>query len=134
MTNSRLQPKDEMTKEEIEEREHFRKVIAAFKAYQCDSKQRITKSYMNLKRLPLAHQQLLVKHGFKEGLQSLESCVDLNHSVLADIISDAATMFDNSTYNGETSDAKSQKTVSGKYLGLGNCGLSAPPPLGGIQT
>ena len=123
MTNSRLQPDHEMTKEEIEEREHFRKVIGAFKAYQCDSKQRITKSHMNLKRLPLAHQQLLVKHGFKEGLQSLESCVDLNHNVLANIISDAATMFDNSTYNGEPSDTNSKKTGSGKYLEKGIRGL-----------
>ena len=116
MTNSQ-QPKAEMTKEEIEEREHFRKVIAAFKSYKRDSEARLSRSHMNLKRLPLAHQQLLIKYGFKIGLENLESCVELNHNVLTAIISDASTMFDNPSYNGENADDKNNIQCQNTDLG-----------------
>jgi len=106
MTNSKEQPTAEMSNEEKEEREHFRKVISAIKSYKRDSESRLARSHANLKRIPLEHQQLLIKHKFKSGLEDLQSCIDLNNTVLNEIISDASTMFENSTYNGENSDGK----------------------------
>lgn len=104
MTNSKQQPRIEMTEEERLEKEHYGKVITAFKSYKTDSESRLSRSHMNLKRLPLAHQQILIKHGFKSGLENVQSCIDLNYHVLSEIISDASTMFENSSYNCENSD------------------------------
>ena len=101
MTNSKHPPQKEMTTEEKEEVEHFRKVIAAFKSYKNDSEMRVSKSMQNFQLLPIAHQTILIKHGFKTDLENRKSCIALNYVVLSDIISDAATMFENSSYNGE---------------------------------
>ena len=106
-----------MTKEEIEEREHFRKVITAFKSYKRDSNARLSRSHMYLKRLPLSHQQLLIKHGFKTNLENLESCIELNHNVFSEIISDASTMFDNSSYTAEDADKEPSTMYPNDGLG-----------------
>ena len=112
MTNSDEQ-QFAMSKEEIEEREHFRKVLAAFKAYRHDSKDRLAKSHMNLKKIPLEHQRILNKIGFQEELSTLDSCVELNHKILQDIIADASSMFDNSTSASREEVIASQK-IEGK--------------------
>ena len=106
MTNSKQNTTADMTNEEKEEMEHFRKVIAAIRSYKRDSEARLARSHMNLKRLPLAHQQCLIKHEYKSGLENLQSCIHLNHNILSEIISDAPTMFDNSNFNGENSVGK----------------------------
>jgi len=56
-----------------------------------------------LKRLPLQHQQIINKHGFKSSLESLQSCIDLNYRVISEIIGESDKMFENSDaqYNNE---------------------------------
>ena len=106
MTNSKEQPTTEMSNEEKEEIEHFRKVISAIRSYKRDSEARLDRSHANLKRIPLEHQQHLIKNGFKTGLEDLQRCIDLNDIVLSEMISDAPTMFENSSYDGEKTDGK----------------------------
>lgn len=103
MTNSKEQPTTEMTNEEKEEMEHFRKVISSVKSYKRDSETRLARSHTNLKRIPLEHQRLLITHGFKSGLEDLQSCIELNDIVLSEMISDASTMFENSSSYSENS-------------------------------
>jgi len=123
MTNSKHPPQKEMTTEEKEEVEHFRKVIAAFKSYKHDSEMRVSKSMQNFQLLPIAHQTILIKHGFKTDLENRKSCIALNYVVLSDIISDAATMFENSSYNGEN-----------QGIGPGGDSATAPMDIEKIQS
>ena len=92
----------EMTKEAKEEEQHFKKIISAFKSYKRDSDARLSRSNSNLKRLPLTHQKIINKHGFKSNLETLQCCIDLNYSVLMDMIAEPDKMFDNpdARYNG----------------------------------
>ncbi len=83
------------SKEEQEEREHFLKVLNAFKAYKRDSKLRLGKSWHSLSRLPKAQQDLLEREGFQDSLKRLEECVDANAAVVAELIQDVGSMFEN---------------------------------------
>ena len=84
-----------MTKEEEEEREHFKKVVGAFNNYKRDSKDRLAKDLLNLKNIPLEHQKILNKHSYMANLQQLDSCVELNSNIIAEITSEAESMFEN---------------------------------------
>ena len=108
MTKTDQRPNAEMTKEANEEMQHFKKVINAFKSYKRDSDIRLNRSNINLKRLPLQHQQIINKHGFKSSLESLQSCIDLNHRVLSEMIGESDKMFENS-------DARYNYEKDGKY-------------------
>ena len=85
----------EKTKEAKEEEQHFKKIINAFKSYKRDSDARLSRSNMNVKRLPLTHQKIINKHGFKSNLETLQCCVDLNYRVLTAMIAEPDKMFDN---------------------------------------
>ncbi len=96
------------TKEELEERQHFIKVINAFRAYRRDSKMRIQKSWHSLRKLPKEQQDALAKEGYQDGLKALEKCVDVNAVVIQDIIRDVGSMFENverALEDGEGQDA-----------------------------
>jgi formiminotetrahydrofolate cyclodeaminase len=67
-----------MTKEAEEEKEHFKKVLQAFGNYKRDSKERLQRSHVHLKNIPLEHQKILAKHSHLQSLQQLDSCVELN--------------------------------------------------------
>merc|ERR1719232_1935551 len=107
MTKTDQRPSPGMTKEANEEMQHFKKVINAFKSYKRDSDIRLNRSNINLKRLPLQHQQIINKHGFKSNLESLQSCIDLNYRVLSEMIAETDKMFDNRDVqsNGDKNDA-----------------------------
>ena len=89
------QEQTRMTKEAQEEAQHFKRIIYAFKSYKRDSEARLSRANKNLKSLPLTHQQILNKHGFKSNLESLQSCIDLNYRVLSEMIAETDKMFDN---------------------------------------
>ncbi len=82
-------------KEEQEEREHFLKVVNAFRAYRGDSRARIQRSWQSLRRLPRPQQEALRREGFEDGLRRLEECVDVNAAIIAEIVRDVASMFEN---------------------------------------
>ena len=115
MTKTDQQPNPGMTKEAREEMQHFKKVISAFKSYKRDSDTRLARSNINLKRLPLQHQQIINKHGFKSSLESLQSCIDLNYRVISEIIGESDKMFENSDaqYNNEKDGKYSLHIING---------------------
>jgi hypothetical protein len=49
----------------------------------------------------LEQQKKLTQHGFLESVQSLESCVELNHSIIEKIVADVAGMFENVEHSVE---------------------------------
>lgn len=89
-----------MSREESDERAHFKKVIDAFKNYRGDSVDRISRTRDQIKRLPLDQQNMLERHGYLKGLSALETCVELNYVVIQDIIADAAGLFENAQMMG----------------------------------
>ncbi len=78
-----------------EEEAHFRKVIAAYRNYRKDSKARLQRTMDYLKQIPSSHQNMLSQHGYQENLKAVENCVDANADILAAIVSDVDTMFEN---------------------------------------
>ncbi len=85
----------QLSREEHEEREHFKKVVSAFQSYKRDSIDRLRRTERHLKKLPLDQQKLLAKQGYQESLKALESCVELNYAVIQEIIADVSKLFEN---------------------------------------
>jgi hypothetical protein len=78
------------TKEETEERKHFRKVVKAFRNYSRDSKDRLHRTMDYLKKIPLKHQQMINQLGFEDSLKSIDNCIELNANVLNEIVGTCA--------------------------------------------
>lgn len=75
------------------EREHFRRIVNAFKYYRRHTLQRITRSELYLAKLPEHHQKLL-SH-YSDNLSKLKVAVDHNYEIIKLIIQDVAHMFEN---------------------------------------
>lgn len=84
---------NKVSKDELEERQHFRKVLRAFKSYKEDQKTRLNRSRGCLAKLPFAHRELLTC--YSGNLDEAERCIEANHELLLDVIKDVANMFEN---------------------------------------
>ena len=73
-------------KEEVEERQHFLRVIQAFKNYEQDSKDRLCRSWDYFKQLPSSHQEMLKKNGFEANMKRIEQCIGANYSIIKEFI------------------------------------------------
>lgn len=82
---------------EEEERTNFYNIIAAFKCYRANSLCHINRREAYLNSLPNNHQQMLIK--YREHLQKLRFCIDMNNKVIKNIIQDADCLFQNETDN-----------------------------------
>ena len=83
------------SKEELEERLHFQKIINAFRAYKKHSIAAIHKREDYLNRLPMEHQKLLRKHGYQETMDDLKLAVDRNNTIISHILKDVDGIFEN---------------------------------------
>jgi len=90
------------SKEELEERLHFQKVINAFRAYKKHSIAAIHKREEYLNRLPMEHQKLLRKHGYQETMDDLKLAVDRNNSIINHILKDVDGIFENVNHSNMT--------------------------------
>jgi len=88
-----------MSDEEKAEREHFRSVLSALKNYKVDTDHRINRSYDNLNRLEVRHQELLTKYGFVANLEKTQKCVAVNQSILDRVVAEATSMFENAEFD-----------------------------------
>ena len=86
---------DKESKEELEERLHFQKVLNAFKSYKKHSIASIHKREDYLNRLPMEHQKLLRKHGYQESMDDLKLAVDRNSTIINHILKDVDGIFEN---------------------------------------
>ncbi|CAH0716970.1 unnamed protein product, partial [Brenthis ino] len=86
--------------DEAKERAHFRAVVNAFKYYKLCSLDRIHKSEKMISMLPLIHQKRLDK--YRDYLFKFKKCLDVNNTVVYNIIEDVDTMFENVDHSVDT--------------------------------
>ncbi|KAK4310768.1 hypothetical protein Pmani_017693 [Petrolisthes manimaculis] len=90
------------------EREHFQRIVKAFKAYRQYCQHRITERESYVRSLPPSHQSLL--HPYTQHLQHQRVCIDHNAEIIKLIIKDVECMFENVHHqpmNNEDSDTNS---------------------------
>ena len=74
------------TKEEIEERKHFFKILQAFKNYERDSKNRLERTKLYYERIPTRHKNLLAEEGFEDHLDKIKKCIETNYKLILQLI------------------------------------------------
>ncbi|XP_076855168.1 carnosine N-methyltransferase [Brachyhypopomus gauderio] len=85
------------------ERQHFWKVIDAFRFYRTHIHERVSRTERQFRSLPQRHQRLL--SGFLPKLAKIRHCVDQNHEILQAIVRNCTHMFENMEY-GEDDNAR----------------------------
>nr|KAF6331545.1 carnosine N-methyltransferase 1 [Pipistrellus kuhlii] len=86
------------TEEEEErlEREHFWKIINAFRYYGTSMHERVNRTERQFRSLPANQQKLLPQ--FLLHLDKIRKCIDHNQEILLTIVNDCITMFENKAY------------------------------------
>ncbi|XP_026796038.3 carnosine N-methyltransferase isoform X1 [Pangasianodon hypophthalmus] len=79
------------------ERQHFWKIINAFRYYRIHVEERLKRCERQFLSLPHRHQQLL--SGFLDKLAEIRRCMECNHEVLQAIIQNCTHMFENMEYD-----------------------------------
>ncbi|MCJ8746711.1 hypothetical protein PDJAM_G00144830 [Pangasius djambal] len=79
------------------ERQHFWKIINAFRYYRTHVEERLKRCERHFLSLPRRHQQLL--SGFLDKLAEIRRCMECNHEVLQAIIQNCTHMFENMEYD-----------------------------------
>uniref|UniRef100_A0A8C6XF88 Carnosine N-methyltransferase 1 n=1 Tax=Naja naja TaxID=35670 RepID=A0A8C6XF88_NAJNA len=85
--------------EEKQEREHFRRIINAFRYYGINMHERVTRAERQFRTLPTLQQKLLPQ--FLPHLDKIRKCVDHNQAILQSIVNDCTQMFENREYDGD---------------------------------
>ncbi|XP_026530968.1 carnosine N-methyltransferase isoform X1 [Notechis scutatus] len=85
--------------EEKQEREHFRRIINAFRYYGINMHERVTRAERQFRTLPALQQKLLPQ--FLPHLDKIRKCVDHNQGILQSIVNDCTRMFENREYDGD---------------------------------
>ncbi|XP_074658207.1 carnosine N-methyltransferase-like isoform X2 [Tubulanus polymorphus] len=78
------------------EREHFQRIVNAFRCYRAHSLKRIAISERNYHELSDMHKKLIPN--FQEQMNNLRHCVDHNYEIVKQIIHNTDQMFENSDH------------------------------------
>ncbi|XP_074992321.1 carnosine N-methyltransferase isoform X2 [Calonectris borealis] len=87
---------EEEVEEERLEREHFRRIINAFRYYGTNMHERVNRTERQFKSLPANQQSLLPQ--FLPHLDRIRKCIDHNQEILQTIVNDCVHMFENKEY------------------------------------
>ncbi|KAM6991174.1 carnosine N-methyltransferase [Passerculus sandwichensis] len=87
--------------EERLEREHFRRIINAFRYYGTNMHERVNRTERQFKSLPANQQSLLPQ--FLPHLDKIRKCIDHNQEILQTIVNDCVHMFENKEYGEDGS-------------------------------
>ncbi|XP_032297372.1 carnosine N-methyltransferase isoform X1 [Coturnix japonica] len=87
---------EEEAEEERMEREHFRRIINAFRYYGTNMHERVSRTERQFKSLPASQQSLLPQ--FLPHLDKIRKCIDHNQEILQTIVNDCVHMFENKEY------------------------------------
>uniref|UniRef100_A0A8B9SV23 Carnosine N-methyltransferase n=1 Tax=Anas platyrhynchos TaxID=8839 RepID=A0A8B9SV23_ANAPL len=87
---------EEEAEEERMEREHFRRIINAFRYYGTNMHERVNRTERQFKSLPANQQSLLPQ--FLPHLDKIRKCIDHNQEILHTIVNDCVHMFENKEY------------------------------------
>ncbi|KAI5625269.1 carnosine N-methyltransferase isoform X1 [Silurus asotus] len=93
----RGRPKHSPEEEARLERQHFWKIINAFRYYRTHFEERLKRCERHFLSLPRRHQQLL--SGFLDKLAEIRRCMECNHEVLQAIVHSCTHMFENMEYD-----------------------------------
>ncbi|KAL8203279.1 UNVERIFIED_CONTAM: Carnosine N-methyltransferase [Gekko kuhli] len=85
--------------EERLEREHFRRIINAFRYYGTNMHERVNRTERHFRSLPANQQKLLPQFLFH--LEKIRKCIDHNQEILQAIVNDCTHMFENKEYGDE---------------------------------
>ncbi|KAK3599760.1 hypothetical protein CHS0354_037241 [Potamilus streckersoni] len=89
--------------EETLEKEHFFRILNAFKYYRTYSLRRVENAEKNYRQLPQEHQKM-ISH-FVNHLNTVRACIDHNYEIIKLIIKDTENIFENKNHtemqNGE---------------------------------
>ncbi|KAF6125214.1 hypothetical protein HJG60_009736 [Phyllostomus discolor] len=86
----------EEEEEERLEREHFWKIINAFRYYGTSMHERVNRTERQFRSLPANQQKLLPQ--FLLHLDKIRKCIDHNQEILLTIVNDCIHMFENKEY------------------------------------
>ncbi|XP_026996495.1 carnosine N-methyltransferase isoform X2 [Tachysurus fulvidraco] len=92
------------------ERQHFWKIINAFKYYRTHVEESLKRCERQFLSLPLRHQQLL--SGFLDKLAEIRRCMECNHQVLKAIVRNCTHMFENMEYDEDVGCIKRSAVLS----------------------
>ena len=74
------------SREEVEERKHFLRIVQAYKNYSSDSKERLRRTWDSYKRIPSKHKALLKINGYEDDLKKIDDCIDANGKIVNEFI------------------------------------------------
>uniref|UniRef100_A0A6J0TBD3 carnosine N-methyltransferase n=1 Tax=Pogona vitticeps TaxID=103695 RepID=A0A6J0TBD3_9SAUR len=95
-----LAPADGKEEEEEKlEREHFRRIINAFRYYGINMHERVNRAERQFRSLPANQQKLLPQ--FLPHLDKIRKCIDHNQGILQSIVKDCTNMFENKEYGDD---------------------------------
>ncbi|KAJ6669606.1 hypothetical protein lerEdw1_000155 [Lerista edwardsae] len=81
------------------EREHFRRIINAFRYYGTNMHERVNRTERQFRSLPANQQKLLPQ--FLLHLDKIRQCIDHNQGILKTIVNDCSHMFENKEYDDD---------------------------------
>nr|XP_011420705.1 carnosine N-methyltransferase [Crassostrea gigas] len=81
------------------EREHFIRIINAFKFYRSFSMRRVYNAEKSFNSLPQQHQELIPR--FLDNLKTIQTCITHNYEIIRLIIKDAEYIFENKTHEAD---------------------------------
>ncbi|XP_061222019.1 carnosine N-methyltransferase isoform X1 [Neopsephotus bourkii] len=87
---------EEEVEEERLEREHFRRIINAFRYYGTNMHERVNRTERQFKSLPANQQSLLPQ--YLPHLDKIRKCIDHNQEILQTIVKDCTHIFENKEY------------------------------------
>ncbi|XP_062614710.1 carnosine N-methyltransferase-like [Saccostrea cucullata] len=92
---------DEIEKkdEEQAEKEHFIRILNAFKFYRSHSMRRVYTAEKSFNGLPQHHQEFIPQ--FLDNLKTIQTCITHNYEIIRLIIKDAECMFENKTHEAD---------------------------------
>ncbi|XP_053466485.1 carnosine N-methyltransferase isoform X1 [Ictalurus furcatus] len=93
------------------ERQHFWKIINAFRYYRTHVEERLKRCERQFRSLPRRHQQLL--SGFLDKLAEIRRCMECNHEVLQAIVQNCTHMFENMEYDEDVGESQDNMRRAG---------------------
>ena len=96
--------------EEEQERQHFIRIINAFKYYRVHSIKRVLAAEKHYNDLPKHHKAMIPT--FRDNLKGIKKCIEHNFEIIRLIIFHVDNMFENKTHSGGPDDANGQQPAS----------------------
>lgn len=107
-TTSGALPKDtQVHHRDVEEAEHFDKIVDAFLYYKIHSLAKLKRELLSYKRLPKHHQALIPR--YVDHISRLRQCISANYEFLKTVVDGVDDIFENQRNSGSGADHSSSR-------------------------